>query len=169
MDESCNIINMQCNYCEKNDGTCGRAYCNCCGKCEGILFDFGEDLEFALCVECFKKIQSKLSAGDFVTVVQDEIGSGISEISEKIIVTRKTITEQERTTIFERDNYQCVQCGSTERLEIDHIIPFSKGGTTEMDNLQTLCRKCNGKKSNTLPYGNCHTALQVVEVKEGRL
>ncbi|HJB68761.1 MAG TPA: HNH endonuclease [Candidatus Fournierella excrementigallinarum] len=35
-------------------------------------------------------------------------------------------------------------------LEIDHIIPVSKGGRTEEDNLQTLCWKCNRSKGDKI-------------------
>jgi 5-methylcytosine-specific restriction endonuclease McrA len=40
----------------------------------------------------------------------------------------------------------CVQCGSTEDLTWDHIVPLVKGGTNELSNLQVLCRACNGSK-----------------------
>ena len=33
-------------------------------------------------------------------------------------------------------------------IDLDHIVPVSKGGSDELDNLQLLCRKCNGKKSD---------------------
>ena len=71
-------------------------------------------------------------------------------IPEKIIVARNTITEAERKEIFDRDNWQCVKCGNTKYLQIDHIFPFSKGGETKMDNLQTLCKICNSKKHNNI-------------------
>lgn len=48
--------------------------------------------------------------------------------------------------IFARDENICKICGSTERLEIDHIIPLSKGGSNELKNLQILCRHCNSVK-----------------------
>lgn len=43
-------------------------------------------------------------------------------------------------------NYECVMCGTTERITIDHIIPISKGGTNHIDNLQPLCMSCNCSK-----------------------
>ena len=42
----------------------------------------------------------------------------------------------------------CNQCGSIENLEIDHIHPISKGGNSEENNLQVLCRRCNRTKYN---------------------
>lgn len=43
---------------------------------------------------------------------------------------------------------QCLRCGSTERLELDHIYPISLGGLHDMSNLQILCKSCNCWKSN---------------------
>jgi len=51
-----------------------------------------------------------------------------------------------RARIFARDNYRCVECGSTENLTIDHIISVYRGGTDEDTNLQTLCNSCNARK-----------------------
>jgi len=45
---------------------------------------------------------------------------------------------------------KCVQCGSSINLQLDHIIPYSKGGATSLDNLQLLCKKCNMEKSNKI-------------------
>lgn len=57
--------------------------------------------------------------------------------------------------ILKRDNFRCAKCGANPKedksvkLEIDHVIPVAKGGLSKIDNLQTLCYKCNqGKKDN---------------------
>lgn len=67
-------------------------------------------------------------------------------------VERAKVSKELRQEIFERDGYTCVNCGSTEKesLEIDHIMPISKGGKTEPSNLQTLCRNCNIRKGNDI-------------------
>jgi 5-methylcytosine-specific restriction endonuclease McrA len=41
---------------------------------------------------------------------------------------------------------RCAHCGSTERLQVDHIVAVAKGGKTEMGNLQILCGRCNSSK-----------------------
>jgi 5-methylcytosine-specific restriction endonuclease McrA len=64
----------------------------------------------------------------------------------EVIVYRLPISEQLRNEVYDRDGRRCAECGSTENLVIDHIYPFSKGGKTELDNLQTLCKSCNSKK-----------------------
>lgn len=49
--------------------------------------------------------------------------------------------------VFHRDNYVCYYCGEKGgKLEVDHIVPFSKGGSDEMDNLITSCLRCNRQK-----------------------
>ena len=55
-----------------------------------------------------------------------------------------------RSEVWYRDGGRCVICGATEYLEFDHIIPYSKGGATSVDNLQLLCRKCNSEKSDSI-------------------
>jgi len=48
-----------------------------------------------------------------------------------------------RYKILMRDKCKCKICGSSKQLEVDHIIPVSKGGKTIKNNLRTLCRECN--------------------------
>lgn len=65
---------------------------------------------------------------------------------------RALMTSKLREKIKKRDNYTCQKCGLSTNdeknllLEIDHIIPISKGGMSIEENLQTLCWKCNRTK-----------------------
>ena len=56
--------------------------------------------------------------------------------------------------ILKRDNFKCKLCGRSARdgveLEVDHIIPISKGGKTIESNLRVLCKDCNRGKSDKL-------------------
>lgn len=52
--------------------------------------------------------------------------------------------------VWRRDEGKCVQCGSNESLEFDHIIPHSKGGANTYRNIQLLCEKCNRVKSDKI-------------------
>lgn len=51
-----------------------------------------------------------------------------------------------RRTVLEADHYECVYCGATERLAIDHIIPHSRGGEKVFENLLTSCWTCNSRR-----------------------
>lgn len=59
-----------------------------------------------------------------------------------------------RFSVLKRDNFKCCTCGASPakdpevELHIDHVVPWSKGGETELSNLQTLCSKCNIGKSD---------------------
>lgn len=63
---------------------------------------------------------------------------------------RPPIPKEVVDAVWKRDGGKCVYCGSTENLQLDHIIPFSKGGATTVENLQLLCQKCNLQKSNKI-------------------
>lgn len=67
---------------------------------------------------------------------------------------RKLMTKELKERIKKRDNYTCQVCGKympdEVGLHIDHIIPVSKGGKSIASNLQVLCSKCNGSKSNKI-------------------
>ncbi len=71
---------------------------------------------------------------------------------------RSLLSSELRYDILKRDNFRCVICGRSQadgvKLHVDHIIPVSKGGKTEWNNLRTLCEDCNLGKSNKYdPYG----------------
>ena len=60
---------------------------------------------------------------------------------------RKSIPQSVKDKVWNRDGGKCVDCGSNENLEFDHIIPHSKGGADTYRNLQLLCEPCNRSKS----------------------
>ena len=89
-------------------------------------------------IELIKALENKLTANAFTK-------------EQRALMTNKL-----REFIKSRDNFTCCNCGNSIHsepnllLEIDHIIPVSKGGCTVEENLQTLCWKCNRSKSNKI-------------------
>ena len=91
-------------------------YCESCGR----VFD---DLNFKLCPYCGSQLATRQG--------------------------RENIPRQLRHQVFQRDGYRCRECGASNDetvLEIDHIVPVARGGTNDIENLQTLCRECNRMK-----------------------
>lgn len=78
--------------------------------------------------------------------------SDLVKFSKSVMGQRALMTSNLRERIKVRDNYTCKICSLSTKdennllLEIDHIIPLSKGGITSEHNLQTLCWKCNRTK-----------------------
>ena len=62
----------------------------------------------------------------------------------------RRISQEVKDQVWNRDGGKCVECGSNENLEFDHIIPFSKGGANTYRNLQLLCESCNRSKSDSI-------------------
>lgn len=63
---------------------------------------------------------------------------------------REAIPRLVQREVWQRDGGRCVDCGSKEKLCFDHIVPFSKGGSNAVRNLQLLCEKCNMSKGNRI-------------------
>ena len=61
-------------------------------------------------------------------------------------LARQSIPARVRHEVWRRDQGRCVECGSRGRLEFDHIIPFSKGGSSTARNLELRCEPCNRRK-----------------------
>lgn len=80
--------------------------------------------------------------------------SGIYEYvlsnNEKVLNVRKFTNSQKRE-VYEKQSGVCLVCGKTfdiSEMEADHIVAWSNGGKTSIDNCQMLCKKCNREKSN---------------------
>lgn len=101
--------------------------------------------------------ESKFDSAEISDSAINQSRDGISEFQKKLVcreqVTR-SISVSLRYKILNRDNFKCAKCGSSPavefscKLHVDHIIPFSKGGQSTFENLQTLCQNCNLGKSN---------------------
>jgi 5-methylcytosine-specific restriction endonuclease McrA len=63
---------------------------------------------------------------------------------------RQAIPQEVKVHVWQRDCGSCVQCGSRENLEFDHIIPLAMGGSNSVRNIQLLCEVCNRRKGATL-------------------
>lgn len=99
---------------------------------------------------------------DTVQMADDEDdGKNNESISKDKIIydghkTKRDISDRLRYRVLIRDNCKCCICGASPaknpeiELHIDHIVPWSKGGETTIDNLRVLCSKCNLGKGDLL-------------------
>lgn len=118
----------------------------------------------AFSVTCYVKYTSPQGRNRYLkhcTYQESEIRTALQAIKERKAYQlseeyrrkneRAKVTPSMRYNILQRDGGKCQLCGRTADdgvvLEVDHIIPISKGGSTTHNNLQTLCRECNRGKS----------------------
>lgn len=81
----------------------------------------------------------------------ERLKSKFNSLSNKETFNKKEkISENVRIVVWRRDQGKCTQCGSREKLEYDHIIPISKGGSNTVRNIELLCESCNRQKSNKI-------------------
>lgn len=70
------------------------------------------------------------------------------ETSTRIVERSRLIPTHIKLEVWARDEGKCVQCNATDELHFDHILPFSKGGTSlKAENVQLLCARHNLRKS----------------------
>ena len=108
---------------------------------------------------CLKFIEYKMGgnilADDFVLPARKEPKTQQKHKVEYERETSRNVSLSLRLAVLSRDNFRCVFCGKSPatnigtKLHIDHIKPFSRGGKSTLENLQTLCEECNiGKSDN---------------------
>lgn len=56
-----------------------------------------------------------------------------------------------RKNVIRRDRFSCQYCGTRDRLTIDHVMPKSRGGRDQWENLVAACVGCNSRKGNRTP------------------
>jgi hypothetical protein len=71
-------------------------------------------------------------------------------LGDESVTRRESISEDVKRAVYRRDGGRCVNCGSSELLQFDHVIPVALGGNSSADNLQLLCSSCNREKSASL-------------------
>jgi hypothetical protein len=90
-----------------------------------------------------KNYEAERSEIDFLKSRSDK-SSGKSKTG------REPIPERIRNEVWRRDGGKCVECGSVQNLEFDHVIPVAKGGSNTARNLRILCEPCNRRKSDRI-------------------
>jgi 5-methylcytosine-specific restriction endonuclease McrA len=67
----------------------------------------------------------------------------VRDVTEPFRVTRNKGRKKRRDATLRRDGSRCMQCGSTVQLELDHVVPLSRGGNNDPSNLRMLCHACH--------------------------
>ncbi len=109
--------------------------------------------------EIYEKKENNFSTNEILTLIsrlKNKDGNFLKdrEIWDSLCrVERGKVSNKIRFSVYKRDGYRCRYCHASDRfenLEIDHIIPISKGGKSTLNNLQTLCHRCNVEKGNQI-------------------
>ncbi|MAT49764.1 MAG: HNH endonuclease [Porticoccaceae bacterium] len=92
------------------------------------------------------EISSELDANDSMIRVDTAAMPSPKPIKPR----REAIPRAVQREVWQRDGGRCVECNSKAKLCFDHIVPFSKGGSNTVRNLQLLCERCNLSKGNRI-------------------
>ena len=118
----------------------------------------GSDISYKAYERRFGRWSAALkSFVEYFNDTQNYITNTTADIAQNVQKRRassRDINLRLRFMVMSRDNFKCCYCGASPAkdpsvvLHIDHIKPWAKGGETEINNLQTLCSKCNQGKSD---------------------
>lgn len=110
------------------------------------------DTEILNCVDCHHLDPAELGRQFYAAVKYREKNLVSEHI--RFEISRPSIPGWAaiRAMVFDRDNHTCQYCGAIEGpMQCDHVIPFSRGGTSDPENLVTACRSCNCRKKDKTP------------------
>ncbi len=143
------------------------------GKFFKAAMAYKEGKQPAELIKVYEKIKDGIWVYNGVFELIDswiEESDGRNVFKFKLHVTDKTIDQKEKRTIelkdldhnrmiptsvklevWKRDKGKCIECGSSDNLHFDHILPFAKGGTSlKAENIQLLCARHNLQKSDKI-------------------
>jgi predicted Zn finger-like uncharacterized protein len=96
----------------------------------------------------YYKVKDPEVASEILLFLLKKVNMHVVEQSD--ITKSRHIPQDVKINVWQRDGGRCVYCGAEDYLEFDHIIPFSKGGSSTEQNIQLLCRRCNSQKGAEL-------------------
>lgn len=120
--------------------------CSCCNLEIPENIGVHEICDDYICYDCVRSMF--FESHDVRSIAfMDEV-DGMLTLSMKARGKRRQLPRDVREKVFRRDKYTCKHCNSTDKkhLTVDHIHPYSLGGSDKFSNFQTLCRSCNSKK-----------------------
>ncbi len=80
--------------------------------------------------------------------IEDEDEASAEDLTQRGVARTRIIPTRVKIEVWKRDKGRCVQCGALDELHFDHILPYSKGGTSlKAENIQLLCARHNLQKS----------------------
>ena len=110
---------------------------------KGIWVDMG----FYDLIDAYEKQDLERKVFKFLLKPKIELNENDQEYLD--LLHDRQIPGEVQKEVYERDGGKCVKCGSTENLHFDHILPFSKGGSSKVaKNIQLLCARHNLKKGS---------------------
>ncbi len=125
----------------------GRPQCFCV-VCQAEFWSETEYHRMGLCHHCARRAGAAFlhkHAGECDDLRLDPSGE-FAEPASRRKSKKAVIPQSLRWTVFERDGFACLHCGTRSMLRADHVQPESAGGAMTIDNLQTLCHSCNSRK-----------------------
>ena len=129
-------------------------------KCPALVLnaDFRPLSYYPLSLWCWQDaIKSVfLNRVSIVSTYERKVRSPSFEMSLPSVIALKSFVKPSshpnftRFNVFLRDKFSCQYCGSDKELTFDHLLPRSKGGKTDWDNVVTACSSCNVQKGGRL-------------------
>lgn len=105
-------------------------------------------------VDSWSETSNKRIVFKFKLELRDDIKESLAKSNQENnneLVHNRIIPTSVKLDVWKRDKGKCIECGSNDNLHFDHILPYSKGGTSlKAENIQLLCARHNISKSNNI-------------------